>query len=141
MPPSCLQQANVETPPRSFSAGSPTVLVADDDPESCREICGYLTSIGYTVLAASDGVTALGMIYENRPDVALLGINAPGCDIARLTEIGMLLHDRLAIILLSTDDASGRAMMSRGALTVVNKPVSLHELRDLLIAVTSASYR
>ena len=55
-----------------------TVLIADDDPD-IRNLVGLkLEMSGYTVLAASDGPTALTAARDQWPDIALLDVMMPG---------------------------------------------------------------
>ena len=76
------------TPSRSPSPPSsrPAVLVADDD-SSCLNICAeVLAKSGFVVYVAHDGVRALRMAAERRPDVVLTDLYLPvmdGCELIR----------------------------------------------------------
>ena len=62
------------------------ILVADDEP-NIRELVGeLLTSAGYDVLEAEDGLQALILIKEKRPDLIVLDLMMPemaGFDVVR----------------------------------------------------------
>jgi DNA-binding response OmpR family regulator len=57
-----------------------TILVVDDDRE-LRELIGFvLTSAGYAVIEAGDGLEALRRQTDARPDLVILDVNLPGLD-------------------------------------------------------------
>ena len=53
------------------SSGSETILLVEDDELVRRHVNGLLKSLGYRVLVASDGHSALGLL-DSHPEVALL---------------------------------------------------------------------
>jgi CheY-like chemotaxis protein len=54
------------------------VLIVDDYPDAL-EIWGlYLRSMGYEVLEAEDGLSAVALAHEHRPDVIILDLELPG---------------------------------------------------------------
>ncbi|MCX7283179.1 MAG: ATP-binding protein [Novosphingobium sp.] len=55
-----------------------TVLVADDDAAQAAVIENLLRPLGFTVIGARDGETALVLAAASRPDIALLDISMPG---------------------------------------------------------------
>jgi ATP-dependent Lon protease len=55
-----------------------TVLVVDDHALSRERFCEVLTSAGYAVRAASDGLNAIRHMEETRFDVILTDISMPG---------------------------------------------------------------
>ena len=57
---------------------SARILVVDDDPEIVTMLSTRLTKRGYKVKTASDGVKALQVAREDRPDVVLLDVMMPG---------------------------------------------------------------
>lgn len=64
----------------------PIVVVADDDHDICGLIKMQLTRHGFQVFIADNGETALELIAEHRPAVALLDIMMPklsGLEVAR----------------------------------------------------------
>jgi CheY-like chemotaxis protein len=75
-------------PPSSSSSSSlslepdprPTVLVADDD-SSCLAICAeILEKSGFVVYVAHDGIRALRIAAERRPDIVLTDLFLPVMD-------------------------------------------------------------
>ncbi|GAB4573828.1 MAG: MtrAB system response regulator MtrA [Anaerolineae bacterium] len=53
------------------------ILVVDDDPQVLRSICRVLESAGFEVSTATNGVEALEMLPEQRPDALVLDIIMP----------------------------------------------------------------
>ena len=59
---------------------SKTILIVDDEPP-IREVLLYnLKKEGYNVIEAGDGITAVNMATEQRPDLILLDIMLPKLD-------------------------------------------------------------
>ncbi len=55
----------------------PTILIADDRPESVELVRNLLTLEGYQVVAAHNGQEALDRIRQHRPDLVLLDLDMP----------------------------------------------------------------
>jgi CheY-like chemotaxis protein len=56
------------------------ILVVDDVPENVRLLEAVLTSRGYDVVSASDGLTALQLVDSTDPDLVLLDVVMPEMD-------------------------------------------------------------
>ena len=68
------------TPESQPTAAKPTILVADDD-SSCLTICAeILEKSGFVVYVAHDGVRALRIAAERRPDIVLTDLFLPVMD-------------------------------------------------------------
>jgi two-component system, sensor histidine kinase and response regulator len=59
---------------------APLLLVVDDNPLNVEPLCDLLETIGYRVVSALDGQTALRLVPEVGPDLILLDIMMPGMD-------------------------------------------------------------
>jgi len=57
-----------------------TILVVDDEPNIVRTVSDILQDEGFEVVSAADGESALKMVEEELPDLALLDIALPGMD-------------------------------------------------------------
>ena len=55
-----------------------TVLIVDDEPNIRRMVGALLTSEGYDVREAPDGVTGVGLAVEHEPDAAMVDLMMPG---------------------------------------------------------------
>ena len=56
------------------------ILVVDDAPANVAVFSRLMTRLGYEVLTASDGESALQSVGRDRPDLVLLDVNMPGID-------------------------------------------------------------
>jgi CheY-like chemotaxis protein len=56
------------------------VLVVEDEPATAQTLAKLLTAWGHSPLVARDGVAALTLIADQRPDVVLLDLGLPRMD-------------------------------------------------------------
>ena len=56
---------------------SPLILVADDVPANVAALDEQLTTLGYRVIAASDGPAALELCRQRLPDLCILDVSMP----------------------------------------------------------------
>jgi DNA-binding response OmpR family regulator len=56
------------------------LLIADDDPDMLAAYASFFEAHGYAVQTAEDGVGALAVYYDLRPDVVILDIEMPRMD-------------------------------------------------------------
>lgn len=61
----------------SSAERSPLILVADDVPANVAALEEQLTTLGYRVIAASDGPGALELCRERAPDLCILDVSMP----------------------------------------------------------------
>src|SRR5262245_3151806 len=77
----------------------PSVLVVDDEPDTCHNLTDILTDLGYRVDTAPDGPSALELVRKNPYDVALLDYKMPGMDgLTLYREIKRLRAGTVAIV-------------------------------------------
>ena len=70
--------AQAETPAAPQRGAARRVLVADDNADSAESIAMLLRIDGHEIVIAHDGIEALKLAREHRPDVMLLDIGMPG---------------------------------------------------------------
>jgi len=58
----------------------PTILVVDDDADTCRNMADLLGDRGYAIETAESGDTALVKARQQPYDLALLDVRMPGMD-------------------------------------------------------------
>src|SRR3954447_9505108 len=58
----------------------PSILVVDDDVDTCRNLSDILTDLGYQVRVAHSGPEALELVSRAHFDLALLDLKMPGMD-------------------------------------------------------------
>ena len=80
--PACAQPAQTHAPNISESApgGTLRILVADDSEDNAHSLAMLLRLDGHEVRIANDGVEALSVADQFKPDVAFLDIDMPGMD-------------------------------------------------------------
>lgn len=112
----------------------PSILVVDDDADTCRNLADILTDAGYRVDTAPDGPSALALARKNVYDVALLDFKMPGMtglDLYR--ELKALHSDTVAIIVSAyTNVATRQEALDAGTWKVLAKPVDLAHMLGLV---------
>ena len=112
------------------------VLVVDDDVRTVELVKLYLSREGYRVLTAYDGVEALRLAREGRPDLIVLDLMLP--DIYGLEVCRVLRRESdVPIIMLTarTTDQDKLTGLDAGADDYVTKPFSPGELAARVRAV------
>jgi DNA-binding NtrC family response regulator len=111
-----------------------SILVVDDDRDTCRNLSDILTDLGYAVQTAHDGLAALDLVRRTTFDVALLDFKMPGMDgLALYREIKRVSPATLAIMISAylsstTTDEACRA----GTWKVLSKPLDIAQLLPLV---------
>lgn len=114
----------------------PLILVADDEPKIRRLLSINLASLGYEVICAVDGPSALQVFDDHQPDLVLLDIMMPGLDgYDVLTRIRR--KSNCAVILLTAKDQVEDKIRAfdLGADDYLPKPFALEELFGRVRAV------
>jgi DNA-binding response OmpR family regulator len=112
------------------------ILVVDDDVKTVELVKLYLTRDGYQVLSAYDGIEAMRLARESRPDLVVLDLMLP--DIDGLEVCRILRHEStVPIIMLTakTTDQDKLTGLGLGADDYVTKPFSPKELAARVRAV------
>jgi len=110
----------------------PVILVADADPDVLDLVGFRFERAGFRVLQAADGLRALAVAREHRPDCAVLDVLLPGLD--GLEVLRRLRADPattgLPVVLLSalTREADVVQGLEQGADDYVRKPFGVLEL-------------
>ncbi len=108
------------------------ILVVDDHPANIQVVGGVLGKLGYEIVPASDGKTALRRIAVHLPDLILLDLIMPemdGCEVCRQLQANPEWRDIPVIFLSAADDKDliVRALES-GGVDYVTKPFHHAEL-------------
>lgn len=112
---------------------SPKILIVDDQPAMRAVVAAALTPLGYQLLEAGDGESAIRMAVEVEPDVILLDVMMPGLsgiEVTRRLREQPATREIPIVILTALDDKQSRAdALAAGADDILAKPTDLTELR------------
>ena len=115
------------------------VLVVDDARDVRNLIAAHLKRGGHTVLLAENGIEALDLAREHRPDLAIVDIMMPGINGYELTEKLREIpatKDLPIIVLTARAGGADRAHAFRvGADAFIQKPFELQRLTDAISSV------
>jgi DNA-binding response OmpR family regulator len=117
----------------------PVVLIADDDPEILTLLGIRLSKMGYHIIEAQDGNTAIEKAKKDRPDLVLLDVMMPGrngWEVAKALREDASLN-KLGIVMLTAIGERVNEMTSPlyGADDYVDKPFDFAVLEQKIRAV------
>lgn len=106
-----------------------TILIVDDE-EPIRDILKYnLEKEGYQIIEASDGVTAVNMALEQKPDLILLDIMLPKLDgLSVCKRIKNSLNVPILMLTAKDGEIDKILGLELGADDYITKPFSVREL-------------
>ena len=105
------------------------ILVVDDEPQITRVLRASLTSSGYQVLLARDGVEAFDLYRQSTPDLVITDLFMPRMDGIELTRAIRQMGDTPIIVLSVREQETMKvAALDEGADDYVTKPFSMQEL-------------
>ena len=117
------------------------MLVVDDDEVSRTLLHGLLSTEGYTVIFAKNGVQALDLAKRISPDLILLDVVMPeldGFEVCRRLRADPVLRQVPIILLTALEGRDSRLRgLSAGADEFLTKPVDPIELRTRVRTITS----
>lgn len=126
----------VATPPRALQGG--TVLLAEDDPAVREVTAEVLKEIGYDVIEATDGASALKLLTtQARIDLLVCDLALPGgVNGRRVAETGRTLRPGMKVLFITGygESAEGDNVPAAGA-PVLLKPFTLDELASQVHAL------
>lgn len=127
--------------PDPIDLARPRVLVADDDPGSCRFLCDGLDSLGARAQACMNGLAALQLARTEAFDLLLLDCRMPGAGARQI--LAALREDpqapsaeSLAVATTAELTTEGRQpLLDAGFSEVLVKPCGLADLQRVLALV------
>ena len=111
-----------------------TILVVDDE-ELGRKLLGtVLTPENYSLMFASSGIEAFGLLRKRRPDLILMDMMMPGVDgietTRRIKSAGQFSAIPIIMVTCNSDKKNVTACFAAGAMDFVVKPFNRSILRD-----------
>lgn len=105
------------------------VLIAEDNVEISDMMKSYLVKAGHEVYQAFDGLQALAMAKEIKPDIALLDIMMPGADGYRVCEtLRKTMNMPIIVVSAKVAEEDKARMFDLGADDYITKPFSFKEM-------------
>jgi len=119
----CLNNSTAEIP-------SATILVVDDDAQSCELWVRWLTDAGHTCAAAASAAEAMAYLHDHQIDLVCTDVNLPETPGLRpLQQIKKIHPDTLVILHTAVGEvATAIASLNDGASSYLVKPVLRDEL-------------
>jgi two-component system response regulator AtoC len=121
--------------------GGASILVVDDDRDTCASVSDILSNLGYRVDVAHDGQNALKTFEKGRHRRALLDYKMPGMDGLELCQHLKGAQPDVHVVLVTgfSSEATTDAAAKVGVRRVMAKPVDFEELIPLVEAVVGAT--
>jgi two-component system response regulator HydG len=115
-----------------------SILVVDDEPDTCANLSDILTDLGYEVDVAHDGPSALAKIAHKHYDIALLDVRMPGMDgLDLFRRIRAMRAGTVSIVVTAyASHETAQAALDAGVWKVVPKPVDFQKLLPLVEQAT-----
>jgi CheY-like chemotaxis protein len=113
---------------------SASILVVDDEADTCRNLSDILTDLGYQVDTALDGFAALELARQKPYDIALLDLKMPGMDgLTLYRELRKIHSSTVAVVVTAyASKATAEEALAAGAWQVLPKPVDFPRLLALV---------
>jgi two-component system, NtrC family, response regulator HydG len=117
-----------------MAAKMPSILVVDDEADTCANLSDILSELGFDVDTAHEGVAALELVQKKHYDIALLDLRMPGMD-------GLELYRRIKeksagtaalIVTAYASSDTAKSAIAAGARQIVSKPVNIRHLIALV---------
>ena len=110
------------------------ILVVDDDRDYADTLANLLTGDGFEVEAAYDAMSALGKLYEFRPEFGVLDIGLPHMDGYELAALIRKSSSNTILIAMTgwTDEEHRMAALRAGFAFHLGKPFRFEELKAIL---------
>jgi CheY-like chemotaxis protein len=105
-----------------------SVLVVDDDPDTCDLLGAVLVRAGYSVVTASNGREALAVLRSIRPEMILLDIQMPLMDGAEFRQAQRRSHDLIKIPTVVMTGSKEEPVLDLAVVETLTKPFRTKEL-------------
>lgn len=122
--------------PEATATAAVRVLIVDDSLSARRSLSELVSEAGYAPLLAKDGLEAVDMLQEQRPDIVLVDLEMPrmnGLEFTAHVRAHEATADMPVIVITSrSTDKHRRQAKLAGATAYVTKPFDPNELLNLM---------
>ncbi|MDB5386917.1 MAG: Response regulator receiver protein [Planctomycetaceae bacterium] len=117
-----------------MNTSNTSILLVDDEIDSCLNLADIFNDLGYQVDIASSGETALELVRKRRYDIALLDLMMPGMDGATLASEMKKERSGTVTVIITAHPGSPRAVvaLAGGAQQLLSKPVDIRKVIGLI---------
>jgi CheY-like chemotaxis protein len=134
---------NIETASDSIFKGIESVLLVDDEDQILDVERDILSSLGYTVLVATNGKQAIKLYETNHDkiDIVLLDMIMPGMGGGEIYDALRKIKSDVKVLLCSGYSEGGQAaeILQRGCAGFIQKPFNVSELSEKLREIIDKS--
>lgn len=118
----------------------PRILIVDDEPQIARVLKISLAARGYNIRVASNGLSALEIFDEWRPDLVITDLSMPNMDGLKLCR-KIRAESKIPVIVLSAESKKHVKFeaLDAGADDYLTKPFEINELLERIRALLSAA--
>jgi two-component system KDP operon response regulator KdpE len=106
------------------------ILIVDDEPQIIRVLRTALSTQGYSIRVAANGVEGMEIVHEWRPDLVITDVSMPqmnGVELCR--EIRAISQIPIVVLSVRNQDLMKIEALDAGADDYVTKPFSIQELQ------------
>jgi CheY-like chemotaxis protein len=116
-----------------------SMLVVDDDEDTCLNLSDIFSDLGYRVEIAFNGPMALKKVQQQSFDVALLDLMMPGMDgLTLYQEVHKHCPETVALLITGEPHHPRAAeCLQAGMRCVISKPLDIPPLASLLAKIAS----
>ncbi|OGW27489.1 MAG: hypothetical protein A2X59_06975 [Nitrospirae bacterium GWC2_42_7] len=109
---------------------SKTVLVVDDDIDLLPVVCDVLKSKGLHAIGVSDGITAIQVFNNEKPDAVLLDLDMPGMNGVEIMQAIKRIDNNVPVVILTAHGDISMAVkaVKCGAYDFILKPPDFESL-------------
>jgi CheY-like chemotaxis protein len=130
-----------QTPDPEADDRRPKIAVVDDDRGVREALTDFLSTEGFDVIAAPNGLRLVSTLQVDRPDAILLDVVMSwidGVELCRALKRNPQFADIPVILISGHDRADLERAEDAGAIAYFRKPLDLQALADELRAITGA---
>lgn len=122
---------------------NPRLLIVDDDRNQRSILTALLQSIGFQVLAASDGHQGLALAITHVPHLILLDLNMPGMNgFELMQQLQMQPYCAIPIVVISASafESDHQRSLQAGAIAFLPKPLQVDVLLDTVQSILQLAW-